>query len=114
MWANNFTLLDIHCYSNEYPLVKAICARNNELQWPKVHAMIVDIVIALAPRRLPVYCLLWIIDWLPWIERAHAEIKKVRLIESVMRSVQKTQAFLSDNRRREQGLRLKESNEAFH
>lgn len=50
-------------------------------------AIILDICVALAPLRLPNYVLLEIIDWLPFYCVAVPHLKKIALIESVMRSV---------------------------
>ena len=104
----NYALLDVALYSRsrvelgiavEEPhpcrevslLFIAMCKRNFELEWRKVQPLIVDICIGLAPLNLPIYVLLWIIDWLPHLERAHKEVKKVRLIESVVGSIRKVE-----------------------
>jgi hypothetical protein len=107
----NYTIcsIGIHTYGHHVPDMTTwllpndgldqMCARNADLLWTKVHAMIFDIVIALAPLNLSIYVLLWIIDWLPHLERAHAEVKKVRLIESVMNSIRKVKALSLSSKR---------------
>jgi hypothetical protein len=87
------TLLIANVRADYIKMADPICARNQQLQWPKVHAMILDAVITLAPLQLPAYILLWIFDWLPWIERAHVELKKIRLIESVIGSIRRVKRF---------------------
>ena len=68
-----------------------MCERNVKMRWCVIHPLIVDIVIALAsaPLNLPAYVLLWIIDWLPHLERAHSELKKIRLIANVIESIRR-------------------------
>ena len=78
------------------------------VHWRRVHPMLLDICLAFAPMRLPAYVLMWIIDWLPvdfqWIEpdlhsyvtnQSHLhlvpQIKKIRLIEGVYRSIRSVQ-----------------------
>lgn len=62
---------------------------NRQLTWRKVHALIVDVVVALFPLRLPVYVVLWIVDFLPGIARAHRQYRKVMLIEGVTASMRR-------------------------
>jgi hypothetical protein len=57
--------------------------------WHKPQAVIIDICIALASLNLPVYVLLWIVDWLPEMARAHTEFFKVDIIESALTSIQR-------------------------
>lgn len=56
------------------------------LQWKAVHKNILNICIAMAPLCLPSYVLLWIIDELPNYDRV-SHFKKIRLIESIKRSI---------------------------
>lgn len=51
--------------------------------------MILDIRIALSSLRIPNYVLLEIIDRIPYYEVAVSHLKKIRLIESVNRSILK-------------------------
>jgi len=67
-------------------LLNNICKRNSLMCWRVIHALIVDIVVAMAPLNLPGYVLLWIIDWLPMM-RAHTEYKKISLITRVIASI---------------------------
>jgi hypothetical protein len=73
--------------------------------WSKpLHSLLRDVSMALAPLALPIYVVLWIVDWLPLLAResvgamfavrdAHVvgkpEYKKTRLIESVFTSRKK-------------------------
>jgi hypothetical protein len=106
LWTCNFSLcsMQLSKSSTSY-FTRALCKRNTDLEWRSVHAMIVDIVIGLSPLQLPSYCLLWIIDELPWIEIAHSQYKKITLIDSLLASIRKTQAFVQDDKRRQLGLR---------
>ena len=49
---------------------------------------LVEQCIALAPLRLPHYCLLYIVDWLPRMARV-AQVHKVRVIEAVAASCER-------------------------
>lgn len=60
-----------------------IIDHHQNLVWRRVHATIVDIVVALAALRLSHYVLLWIIEWLPGYAHAHTARRKLLLIERV-------------------------------
>jgi hypothetical protein len=60
--------------------------RNERLQWRDIHTFIVGTVMALG-EHLPAYVLLWIIDALPYMAKAHGELKKITLITSVVASI---------------------------
>jgi hypothetical protein len=74
-------------------LAKRFCRPVNlrELQfaWPVYHDDFVDIVLALEPLNLLVYIVLEIIDTLPMLFRALAEVHKVRTIEKLHRTCAK-------------------------
>ena len=57
------------------------------LVWRAVHALITNVVVALSPLTTNVYVLLWIVDWLPHVQRVHSEFRKVQLIENVLGSI---------------------------
>lgn len=51
---------------NSFPLEFAsYIDRNLRIQWTHVHAVLLDICIAMSVLRLPPYVMLWIIDWVP-------------------------------------------------
>jgi hypothetical protein len=67
--------------------VKPVLAKNCATpHWCDAHNFIVNACLALAPIDLPTYALLWTFDWLPGYANL-GELQKVRLIESVQRSV---------------------------
>ena len=70
-------------------LLIIVALRSQLLTWPLVHAQILDIVIALAPLDLPCYELLFVVDWLPHWERAHRQYRKVKLIASIVKSIER-------------------------
>lgn len=59
-------------------------------KWKKVHRLIVDCVVAMAPLNLPAYVLLWIVDALPHIEFAVRHFKKITLIIALVDSIRAT------------------------
>ena len=69
------------------------------LQWPVIHALILDIVIAMSPLNLPAYILLWIIDWFPYLERRHTEYRKVTHIIRIIESIRRVWQRRIDNKR---------------
>lgn len=63
--------------------------RNQEIVWRKsLHDKIVDFCIGMASLELPPYVLLWIFDELPHMHHA-SHVKKIRVIEDVMKSIRK-------------------------
>ena len=55
---------------------------SQELNWKNVFTLrLLDICIAMSPLDLPVYILLWIVDWFEGWKIKFKEIDKVRLIE---------------------------------
>jgi hypothetical protein len=94
----NYILLEIRLFEKPYgcrkvtcfnAFIKAMCSRNGSFQWCHAHAMIVDIVIALAPLGIPCWVLLWIVDWLPHVAQVGTDLLKIRLIERVTESMRK-------------------------
>ncbi len=62
--------------------------RTQLLTWPIVHAQLLDIALVLAaPLGFSAYVLCWIVDWLPFIERAHPALRKVRLFSGIVESI---------------------------
>jgi hypothetical protein len=58
------------------------------LVWRNVHNVLLELVIVVLPLDLPVYVLLWVLDWLKPMSHypdMHL-LKKVRLIEGLRRS----------------------------
>lgn len=74
-----------HLQANIQPILQ----RNRLFSWHAVHSEIRDIVIAMYAFELPVYVLLWIVDWLPMVATLHREYKKVMLIEQLRSSCAK-------------------------
>ncbi len=69
--------------------VKQLVDRNRHL-WKKTHDLITNDVLALAAVKLPNYVLLFILDWLPFVN-THREYKKVNLIEGIQRSTERVE-----------------------
>jgi hypothetical protein len=67
---------------------KNLWERNTRIQWNNIHPLIVDCFFGFASRELPVYVMLWILDWLEpmslAVEWRHFE--KVRLLERLVES----------------------------
>lgn len=61
--------------------------RNRELVWPRLHALIVDVVVALAPLRLSSFVLLWIVDALPCVARVRSAAQRLRVVDRVVASI---------------------------
>lgn len=76
----------------------------DSLRWPcetcqqKIgHERFIHTVVALVPLRLPVYVMLWILDWLPEFQPNHSaapavfcsELKRIRAIEAVVAAFNK-------------------------
>jgi len=47
------------------PRLALLLQRNQHLRWSTVHPLLLHICVPLISLRLPVYVILWIIDWLP-------------------------------------------------
>ena len=63
-----------------------------QLTWNNVHALLLDIALVLAaPLRYRAYELLAIVDWLPYIARAHAAKRKARLFSGVIESIRRVE-----------------------
>jgi hypothetical protein len=65
-----------------------LCARNMRLYWGSIHEYFVDIYMVLAPLELPVYVLLWILDWLEPMSLAveYHHYEKVCLLQKLVLS----------------------------
>jgi hypothetical protein len=97
-WKSNYyiTSLDILSLTNtdSIPMfismnkLSNICSRNKTVRWAVIHGRIVEMYLAFAPLELPVYVLLWIIDWLPPMSLApeHNHFKKVQLLQNLVAS----------------------------
>jgi len=92
----NCTLLNVYLLGKSHgcrkvnclnAFIKAMCSHNGSFQWCHAHAIIVDIVMALAPLNIPCWVLLWIVDWLPRVAQVGTELLKIRLIERVTESM---------------------------
>ena len=91
-----------------YEFFNRILHRNRMLSWPILHGLVLNLAMVftgLINMNMPPYVLLEIIDWLP-IEQVDSHIsqyylknnlKKIRLIESVQRSVNKIYSKRSHN-----------------
>lgn len=66
--------------------LKTIPARFFVCRWKYQHDVLLDICIALANLELPPYVILWIVDFLEYLEW-QSHLKKIRLIESVRNSI---------------------------
>ena len=65
-------------------------ARTQQLTWRVVHAQLLDIALVLAaPLCFRAYELCAVVDWLPYIERAHPALRKVRLFSGIVESIQR-------------------------
>ena len=58
-----------------------------------MHAQLLDIALVLAaPLHYRAYELCAVVDWLPYVERAHPAARKVRLLSGVVESIQRVVA----------------------
>jgi hypothetical protein len=79
--------------------ISAVLERNRQYQWKWVHQRVLNLAVALAPLRLPVYVALWIVDWIApmsWRFRVGGRpdhdpqhLKKLRLLEGVAQSYER-------------------------
>jgi len=94
---NNYSLVDkrstsLRWASFDFPRFTAavglILTRNQSLIWHNMHTILLDVAIVLLPLDLPVYVVLWVLDWLePMSHQPDMHLlKKVRLIEGLHRS----------------------------
>jgi hypothetical protein len=74
---------------HENDFVRATMERNAQVCWANIHPLLVNVTIAMTSLNLPVYVILWIIDWLPHIHAAHTEYRKVRVIAGVADSIRR-------------------------
>lgn len=92
---NNYTLLSITDSLSEYNFhfgmerLRRITRRNRDLTWKKVTNTFIECVVALFVFRIPLYIYLWIFDWFPYYNVAHAEYRKVAFLEELFRSVER-------------------------
>lgn len=77
--------------------INDIVQRNKLLRWSQVHETIVCTAIALFPHQLPLYIALAIVDAIPYYDEAHAQYKKVRVLERCFATAQR----VSERRRQE-------------
>jgi hypothetical protein len=74
--------------------IRGYLARNSDMQWKKVHTLVLDACIALRPLRLTAREVLMIVDWIPPLHHRFEHrgmpdfdpnhVRKMRLIECVM------------------------------
>lgn len=85
---NNYSLcfISLHHLSAPFSTCDLITSRNRSIQWPTVLSEMRDAVIGLFPFQLPLYTMLWIIDWFPYIAIAHKEYKKVTALQRIYES----------------------------
>lgn len=89
----NYTLTKVLVDADYESLeLQHMCARNSVYQWRTVHAIILDVVLALEPAQLTAYPLLWIMDFFPYWEVAHTEYHKVTLIVAIIDSMRRIKA----------------------
>jgi len=84
---SNYTLLHISVTNNAG--LRSVFRRNAKLRWKRVHAEILQTVIALAPHNLPTYVLLWIFNWFPYWTRVHSDFLRVSLISNIIESIRR-------------------------
>lgn len=100
LWEKNFSLLELTVFDTiksvrEQPPVSCfpdLCKRNYEMTWRGTHKLIVDIVIAMEKIYFPGYVLLWIINWLPYMDVYPRELKKITLIQGLINSFRRVEA----------------------
>ena len=87
---DNYTIKEIY---PETSWAKSIVERNKRIDWPIVHAELLDYLLAITQLkvnspggRLPPYVMLEIFDWLPCMDKVN-HYKKIKLINSVLHSV---------------------------
>ncbi len=85
----NFTLeiLSISAYRDQFDKVTV---RNVESNWKNIHKLLLDVTIAISILNLPVYVILFIVDWLPYVDVGRVrQYQKVILIEDVIKSIRR-------------------------
>lgn len=71
-----------------------ICGLGSQLLvWHKVHGLLLDVVLALAPLDLSAYVLLWLVEWLPHLARAHSARRKLLHISRIVESIHRVRAL---------------------
>jgi hypothetical protein len=90
IWEANYfvTTLYLGCSHGLCNYTGYITLRNRRLDWNVIHSHILGLFLALAGKQLPVYIMLWIMDWLDpmAINAEHFHFKKVRLLEGLVES----------------------------